>query len=194
MHTFFRGLDGLFAIPSLKDGRVSYRNLTIQKGLSACPEGTYVELLRCETCGALFVGGHRSREMRPDRFKEETFIELLPSEMDTSKLPNESPHRFEQMSYEQYAVFAPLLSPESNNNLDKSSWKSALLEPQTGRVFVNPSRSKIEDSWIKGMIFVADDTKKAAPSVCPFCGEDRKNDGKNGKTDATHPHVSNGVR
>lgn len=174
MHTFFKGLDGLFAIPSLEDGRVSYRNLTIQKGLSACPEGTYVELLRCETCGALFVGGHRSREMRPDHFKEEKFIELLPSEMDTSKLPNESPHRFEQMSYEQYAVFAPLLSPESNNDIDKSSWKSAFLEPQTGRVFVNPSPSKIEDSWIKGMIFVADDTKKAAPSVCPFCGEDRK--------------------
>ena len=90
IHLFFRALEGLFAALA-KDagGAPVFEYLSIERGVGLAPPSTgsdtlgkrLVELLYCEACGELFVGGIRSTS-KPDRP-----IDLLPATANLESLP-----------------------------------------------------------------------------------------------------------
>ena len=90
VHCFVRNLEGLFAAPSLAEGgSVLYGNLGVERGMSHAQPALgetrgprLFEMLYCEACGDLFMGGQRGRATGTH---SET--ELLPSSTELEGLP-----------------------------------------------------------------------------------------------------------
>lgn len=187
VHCFVRNIEGLFAAASAAhDGSVRYTNLGVERGLShAAPsEGEargrrLFELLYCEACGDLLMGGQRGRTTgsRPE-------TELLPSSTELEGLPERAAAEYyDRMSFEQFAVFWPRrgspVRPESNFD----DWELASLDPETGVVTVG---SEVPAGSIGGYLYFQRDeavtvrgrivgTKTAQPFCCPKCGTDYSN-------------------
>jgi DEAD/DEAH box helicase domain-containing protein len=138
LHTFFRAVEGVYA--PLDGGRSCDSNfqhpnrqfgqLSIERPFGA-GEGTnerYLDLLYCESCGELYVGGLR-------RQQGSSVIELLPTESDLEGLPETSgAGRFEDMSFDKYVIFWPKAQDHAPPAPQPSveSWNKAELDPRTG--------------------------------------------------------------
>jgi DEAD/DEAH box helicase domain-containing protein len=119
LHTFFRSIEGVYAPldrgassdgafrnDQRKIGRLSLERAT-STGLSQeaterrQPPLRLLEVLYCECCGEIFVGGMRRRRGTNE-------FELLPTEADLDGLPDAAAsQRFEDLSFDQYCVFWP---------------------------------------------------------------------------------------
>ena len=84
VHAFVRNVEGLFGAPVLQDGRLDYQDLSVERGLShGQPAPGEVrgrrlfEMLYCEACGDLLLGGQRGRQLGTG-----SSTELLPSTAD----------------------------------------------------------------------------------------------------------------
>lgn len=188
-HLFFRALEGLFGTLGMgPDGRPSFNNLSIERGadLAAAGDGgsakRLLELLYCEACGELFVGGMRA-SVNPDHP-----IDLLPSSPNLEALPfAASGTDFEDLSYDEYAIFWPtalenVAPPEVSSSRDKSGaeWHTARLDPYCARVSSNGSGAET----LAGFVFrrstsamakdirgrCSSDKGSATPAACPSCG------------------------
>lgn len=188
IHLFFRALEGLFAAPKPTppdrpvEARLQdlYGALTVERGVRRFLEPEtgrarrYLELLYCEACGELYVGGRRGSG-------PSDAVELLPADPDPENLPERAkPALFELLSAEEFAVFWPTVrrywpwgheEPQSDDR-DQGVWDRAQLDPYTGRV----QRILTED-WdrelIPGFLYRRHSTEpgSAVPHQCPFCGE-----------------------
>lgn len=180
VHLFFRNAEGLYGVPSIsKDNSLEILHPTVERAESYTEDGLRFEILRCDCCGALFLGGKRL-EKEPSVRQE---IELLQIEKDLDLLPEiYSAKRRELLSYNEYALFWPDVSEvgpvESNKETSKSNnWVKAFLDPFTG--CVNYSGKKPTNTQIPGRLYMIssaskkDTTQKcsAFPSICPACGE-----------------------
>ncbi|QWF19111.1 DEAD/DEAH box helicase [Lysobacter capsici] len=150
VHTFFRSIEGLFvpvdqgasAEEAFRDGARKVGKLTLERAVStgliagaSGPPMRLLELLYCECCGELFVGGMR-------RKRSSTAWELLPTEAELDGLPDAATgRRFEDLSFEEYAVFWPTDRNDPQLSLSGAGvidgWGRAALDPATANVSVS---------------------------------------------------------
>ena len=195
IHTFFRSIEGLFApVGDLASVPAEWRSagrrvgeLSVERGQrfarteTGRPGARLVELIYCESCGELFLGGRRGGR--------ETEIELLPAEPNIDNLPEAGGQDFfENLSASDYVVFWPveawsgvLSDPKDGAHIGE--WKRARFDPFSATIqFPRVSGATLEGR-ITGYIWERGDgqdrhkRKKACPGTavpyeCPACGSD----------------------
>lgn len=194
VHLFFRALEGLFAaLEGTETGKPEFVSLSMERGsgLARVAPGSdealarrMVELLYCEACGELMIGGMRSNT-DPGRP-----IELLPTTQKLETLPFAAAGtEFEDLSYDDYAIFWPTVrdraeTPEVSGRKDRSqpAWVSARFDPFGARVL--PPADEGSSTDLPGLLYrrsavTADkdardrgpaDRGSASPVACPCCG------------------------
>lgn len=183
-HTFFRAIEGLYA--SIDEGESAPTNfddedrrfglLTIERGQQDTVAGgkRFFDLLYCESCGELLIGGMRRRSGQK--------FDLLPSESDLEALPDGSRlDRFEDLTFNDYGVFYPSRA-EALDSLttesDHERWRKAVINPVTAEVsLLRPGQQPA--GGVKGFTFHRgnqDDHGRGQnegsthlPSQCPRC-------------------------
>lgn len=195
IHTFFRSIEGLFApIGDLSGVAPEFRTpdrligeLTVERGqrfarASGDRRGNrIVELVYCESCGELFLGGRRGGK--------ETAIELLPAEPNIDGLPESANQDFfETLSSTDFALFWPvetwpgvLAGPK--DDVWVGEWKRAFFDPISGTIGFPKIGGAIPPGRIPGFFWDRGDkpdrhkrrgnsTGTAVPYECPACGSD----------------------
>lgn len=194
LHTFFRSIEGLFAPVSTTPQPRSVGELSLERTVSRPPEigaqeppppPRLVEVLYCECCGELFVGGMRRRRARTGHD-----YELLPNEVELDGLPDAATSRFfEDLAYDSYCVFWPTAKTQtprvaSTTRANPESWVPAHFDVATGVVqSIGPSGVPADN--VRGWLFVRDprrtedDHKRSnshggtnVPYQCPACDTD----------------------
>lgn len=177
-HVFIRSIEGLFATPVVRDGRVGFEGLTVERG-TAYHNGDHgprrlFELVYCEACGEEFVAGRRGEDLSNNTGIK---VELLPSSPELESLPEiGATGNYEDLSYEEFAVFWPTrANPEQGQNTGEF-WERAVLDVRNGLVV------QVEESgegFVPGRIFrltrqagVTNTPGSAGPHCCPACGTD----------------------
>jgi DEAD/DEAH box helicase domain-containing protein len=204
VHTFFKSLEGLYA-PALRVGvaeqeglperKAEIGKLSIDRGargdfdVNGTPRSLrQFELIYCECCGELFLGG-----MRPRAVARSVLTELLPHEPQLDGLPDSAAsQRFEELSFEQYAIFWPTESKpwvlDRSPHGDLGAWTEALLDRATGVVRRmpdgrDPASTPAPDLVLRGFLYErarGEDKHKRrengaetqVPYACPRCGSD----------------------
>lgn len=193
VHTFFRSIEGLYA-PAVKanDGtrRSQVGQLTIDRRPRAEVEGfaekvRLFELVYCECCGELFLGGMNSSVGRVPSLK--LLQELLPTEPELEGLPDKAvSQRFEELSSQSYGLFWPRRAdsaevPDSDKKKCQDKWTKASLDRVNGMVYDGWARSnEDEHGFCAGWLFVRESgvdkhkRKKDSggtnvPYACPRC-------------------------
>ena len=197
LHVFFRNVEGLWA--SVKPpadseddrpvGRLYERPRIISDGDESC---RVLEVLYCEHCGAVFLGGNR---LEPGDSPGE--IELLASDPDIEGIPDRKTARLvEKRTYREFAVFWPAITLSvhsdasthwnqpvvSNDDIRPATarWVAASLHTRTGRVKLSHDKHQEDPvNWVKGFLYVIDETRRpdwdsfgALPSICACCAAD----------------------
>lgn len=182
IHYFFKALEGLFGIPvgagnSLRWSALNFDSRASEEG------GRTHELLYCECCGELFVGGTRFASSASGGH-----IEILPHEGALENLPEAAATRlFEDRSYDDYALFWPTIRTDTETPLlgedeGSAAWRPSIFHPPTGRIQgSNPNRQP-PTGYVRGYLYErsGDDrrgrTTRASgthvPFACPSCSLD----------------------
>ena len=202
-HQFFKYIEGLWG--ELQPTVINQRNGTqqIKQGQEPISDLAYtpkeigshkhkiLELLRCECCGQLYIGGNINRDKSNAQHLSLNYpnLENIPSYNPTPMVQNKS--------YHNYAIFYP--THEQNIQLDRNeeedhcsllsdgnstyssthaqaTWTHAYLSPLTGEVKANQGIP--DGEWIEGYIYDLEsynnqtfDPKQisALPCTCPHC-------------------------
>ena len=186
IHTFIRNIEGLFAAPSPAEGKAAFSDFTVERGLShARPESganrgrRLFELLYCEACGDLLIGGQRGERTFTARATE-----LLPSSGNLENLPEGAANEYyDTMKLEEFAVFWPRRRVPLMPERDYDDWQLAHLDPHSGVVFVE-STGEIPEGHVGGYLYYQKESavrngkgritgpRSAQPFCCPKCGTD----------------------
>ena len=191
-HWLFRNIEGLWACTMPGCGCESeertvghlYPNARIQCSSSKNPHRV-LELLYCEQCGSVIVGGSRLTLSNNGGW------ELLTVEPHIEGLPDKQVARFvDKRTYAEFAVFWPsgkqTVNPDSDSwtqpSLDGPNvvgkWRGASFDTTSGRVILGPKGPVCpEGPWVKGYVFVLPPTAQgenfsALPARCPCCAAD----------------------
>lgn len=195
IHTFFRSIEGLFApVGDLVGVPAEWRSagrqigqLSVERGQrfaradSGGRGGRLVELVYCESCGELFLGGRRGGR--------ETAIELLPAEPNIDGLPESAGQDFfEILSASDYVVFWPVekwpgVLPDPEGDVHIGKWKRAYLDPFSATIQFPGVDGAAPEGRIMGYIWERGDAQDrhkrgkvssgtAVPYECPACGSD----------------------
>ena len=184
-HVFIRSIEGLFAAPTVKDGRVEFDGVTVDRGTTYSRDGGDVrrvfELVYCESCGEEFIGGRRGED--PDRNGIQ--VELLPASPELESLPEVGgAGNYEDLSYEDYAVFWPSVAEFRRGDNAREAWPKALLDTRNGVVTAEVAAGP---DGIEGRIFHlqrggdphgCSRPGSAGPNCCPACGTDYSGRGR----------------
>ena len=188
IHCFFRNIEGLWASAKPKsesnDGRPVGELFSDTRIITE--EGDRVlELLYCENCGTVFMGGEKL-------MSRESEIELLVTSPDIEGVPDKQVARFvERRSYREYGVFWPQASQpydqpprwrqprfieDKPKNNAWAQWQKASLNTCTGNISLSHENGQRHpDNWVVGYWFDIDtppdnqDKYRALPSACPAC-------------------------
>lgn len=132
-----------------------------------------LELLYCEPCGEVFVGGYKSADDEPNTWN------LSPDFADLERVPDRAASL--NRTYGGYQVFWPSQGERTIKD-DKAdwewsssggsyAWRTARLEPTLGQVRLKWNGAGSDE--IKGYLYEApDDACAGLPHRCPQCGED----------------------
>lgn len=195
VHTFFRSIEGLFApvgdlatVPAeWQSTQRKVGELSVERGLRFARSGAggqgrrLVELVYCESCGELFLGGRRGGR--------DAAIELLPSEPDIDNLPEAAGRDFfETLSAGEYALFWPVetwpgVLPHPKDDVRVGEWRRAYFDPvsatiQFPRIGAGAPEGRIAGyTWERGDAQDRHKRRKASPGTavpyeCPACGSD----------------------
>lgn len=176
-HIFFRNVQGIWACsdpqctavvrqdPEISIGRLFDRSTT------TCACGARVlELLYCEPCGDVFLGGYR-REIRPNVWL------LVPDDPNIEKAPD---HSANDRSYDNYAVYWPSrVQPQTDHWTQESvrrQWRPAVYDTRTGTVALARRRADAT-GWLyyvpqkhgANRQNLAHSATNDRPSLCPHC-------------------------
>jgi DEAD/DEAH box helicase domain-containing protein len=199
-HLFLRAIEGLFAAPVPMDpqdedvspqSRVSryFDDLSVERGARlgsreiANGRARFFELLYCECCGELFLGGMRGAR-RPDS------AELLPADPDPNELPERAKSGlFEDLSADSFAIFWPTIhrfwpwgTEEPEDDKFEGKWRKAELDPYSGEARTVAAGAPPSPNRIPGYLYGIEPWRdKAAkpssergtsvPHRCPYCAE-----------------------
>lgn len=187
-HTFIRNIEGLFGAPRPVPNGVVIDDLTIERGLSHAPSAhgdrrgrRLFELLYCEACGDLLIGGQRG-----ERKLNSSSTELLPSSGNLENLPERAASEYyDQMSFDEFAVFWPRRRQPMLSERNYDLWQLAYLDPHSGVVACG---SDVPNGHVGGYLYFQNDEavrskrgkakgkarrpKTAQPFSCPKCGID----------------------
>jgi len=194
LHWFFRNMEGLWAAikppENTDDGRPVGKLYPYSKIVSDT-QSRVLELLYCEHCGTVYLGGSKFDLQNGD-------IEILSSDPDIEGIPDRQTARFvERQTYEDFAVFWPCgdsdlnkeaekwSQPKSNNN-EKGYWHAASLDSRSGKVQLSHEMwNEDPENCVKGYLYQigsidrrsfveceSKDSFSALPSVCAFCAND----------------------
>lgn len=177
VHTFFRSVEGMFASPLVdSNGFVVYDGLTVERGRthSACRDGAQrrlFELLYCEACGDLFLGGRRTD------LGDAT--ELSGSSPDLESIPETAmSSNFEALTHEEYAVFWPQSSAVPDDLPSAERWDAATIDTRNSVLLAGQSTGSTR---VPGLLYSLAAGRaalhyrtpgSAAPRCCPACGTD----------------------
>lgn len=193
-HWFFRNIEGLWGSIQPQSTNGNWRPVgelyNFPQVASDDNESRVLELIYCEQCGAVFLGGNRL----PLR---DGAIEMLTMDPKLEGLPDQKSTRLvERRSYEEYSVFWPSgefkLYEGVSSGWDqpsfkreqkrKGKWIPHILHTKSGLVTKSDGdeASEAPQDWILGYLFLlnipegnSDGGKfPALPSVCPQCGAD----------------------
>jgi superfamily II DNA/RNA helicase len=172
LHSFFRSLEGMFASPLLDGETVRYRGLTVERGQThAADAGSEArrlfELLYCEACGELFLGGQRGADPSGGG-------EILTTSPNLEQLPERSSDvLYENMVHAEFAVFWPSrqVRRKSENDIGEE-WASRVLDTRNSVI----RHSGHGPFHVPGALFCAGKKAKgpgsALPRACPACATD----------------------
>ena len=194
-HLFFRAVEGLFAAPRPSDRcagtderlEALFGTVVVERGLQYHEHedgarSRHLEMLYCECCGELFLGGIRGSSTSDT-------VEMLPTDPDPEALPERSkPQLFEALSARDFAVFWPTTSrfapwgnEQPNEGNAQARWRFAWLNPATGAATPAPANDTWRAACIPGFLYdinawqsssqTAGDPQTAVPRQCPSCGE-----------------------
>ncbi|MBW4496740.1 MAG: DEAD/DEAH box helicase [Oscillatoria princeps RMCB-10] len=195
LHWFFRNIEGLWACTQPNyacDGDEISENRPVGRLFAEnppllCDQYRVLELLYCEQCGTVFLGGNRLT------LQDNNGWELLPTEPDIEGIPDrKAAVALDRRKYPEFAVFWPfrdidadvqkgwMQPPKQGEEGVKASWAKASLDTRSGRVILGePDSDAASDQWVRGYIFnlrqqppEKQDTIGALPSICPSCGAD----------------------
>lgn len=185
VHTFIRNIEGLFASVKLDGATPVFGDFTVERGVThADPqiEGgrgrRLFELLYCEACGDLLIGGQRGQ-----RIAESSVTELLPAAADLESFPEKvGSAYYDKMTLDEFAVFWPRRERPSLSEREYDAWDHASLNPETGLVSVSTNTS-VPPGHIGGYLYHQTETavkgrnvpRMAQPFCCPKCGTDYSN-------------------
>ena len=149
-----------------------------------------LELLRCECCGELFIGGNR-RTIDSDNY----YLTLNYPEL--GMIPNRNPTPMVQNKrYSAYVIFWPQAKDLTFEDFPPIGSNGSYSYEETGfrgnwkRAFLNPIDAKMDlfvqgdqrdhEGWIKGYAYVLSPERRgvdeneimALPCVCPHCDKD----------------------
>lgn len=184
-HFFFRNVQGVWACsnPDCTDTARTDNGILVgqlfSRPVTTCRCGSRVlEMLYCEPCGDIFLGGYR-REMRPNVWS------LVPDDPDIEKAPD---HSSNDREYGNYAVYWParqpdgqLVEPQRSKWIqDKVArrWQLATYSHRTGEIELARRRRDatgwiyyVEDLHCNPVPSQADalSALNERPAVCPHC-------------------------
>jgi len=176
-HIFLRSIEGLFATIRQSGDGVFFDGTTIERGTTYTldagdgPRRTF-ELIYCEACGDVYVGGRRGRSSHGSD-------ELLPASPELEKLPElGTTGHYEDLSYDDFAVFWPSRNEPAAGE-EPEVWAEAVLDTRTGQVVPASQAHPGADAVVRGRVFRRQGRKNdnarpgtAAPTCCPSCGTD----------------------
>lgn len=201
LHTFFRSLEGLYApLDRGASSEEAFRNetrkvgrLSLERAISTGlaqgknEEGSsplrLLEVLYCECCGEIFIGGMRRRRSANE-------VELLPTEAELDGLPDAAvSQRFEDLSFDQYCLFWPTdqvgmpAVADAGPGQSPESWAAAHIDPATAVLRVLGPTGVVPADNIRGWLFTRlsrlDRHKRNnqhrgtnVPYECPACQTD----------------------
>lgn len=207
-HAFLRALEGLYVAPlplppkANKDeiNQSLFADLTVESGLrygdrlyGNKQRSRRVELLYCECCATLFLGG------KPSAFSATSHrTELLPNDPDTEKLPEHAKSvMIERRSAEEYVLFMPTVdrfwplgSEKLTDDDSFGKWREASYDPFTATITQPLSPVKpLPETDIVGWFYSvpsgnftrprreqssSNSPGSALPFQCPACGTSYK--------------------
>ena len=163
-HQFFRYIEGLWGELKPQTGNQDQTVIgdVMFHALPLHNNHKVLELLRCECCGELFIGGNRQ--------KVGNQISLTLNSPDLDKIPNMNPTPMVQnKKYKDYAIFWP--TPTDPTGIpDGKKWEQYWLNPYNGTL-----SERNEKESIKGYLYKMDPDDQALPTACPHCNKDYKN-------------------
>ena len=187
VHLFFRNVQGMWACSSPECSEASWRESGIPIGrlydrpTMTCGCGSRVlEMLYCEPCGEIFLGGYR-RELEPNAWS------LVPDDPNIERAPD---HSASGRTYGSYAVYWPARQAEVLRKPQREKWRQekvdrrwtkAEFDHRTGEV-----RVARRTGGASGWLYHIPDLHRAAiparaqapsiqnerPAVCPHCDAD----------------------
>lgn len=179
-HFFFRNIEGLWASADpeetdMEENENPGEKRTVGKlygssRIKSDQGNRVLEVLYCENCGTLFLGGNRADGV------DDADCELLPVSPNIEGIPEKSvPKLVEKRSYQEYGIFWPKGSQDfvqhTNRNGNESDtwrpralkgdcegdfegqWESACMNIKTGEIFVRPDMEVIP-GFQYGKLFV----------------------------------------
>ena len=185
VHVFFRNVQGIWACTNPACSQSAWRDPNIRIGrlydrpTITCQCGSRIlELLYCEPCGDLFLGGYR-RTLQPNVWS------LVPDDPNIEKAPD---HSANDRSYDNYAVYWPALA--ANGSLRQPQrdtwtqervqrrWSMAAFDHRTGEMRIARRRAEAT-GWIYHVPDLhrvpvppranAASARNDRPSLCPHC-------------------------
>ncbi|WP_437871016.1 DEAD/DEAH box helicase [Methylorubrum extorquens] len=184
VHTFIRNVEGLFGAPvASDDSKTRFTDLTIVRGVTHGPPGAdgaqgrrLFEMLYCEACGDLFLGGQRGQATADERQ-----FELLPTSSDLESAPDRgAPELYDRMTFDQFAVFWPSTARPVLPEGGWDEWQTATLDAVTG--VLSAYEAEERPGLVRGHVYFQTDAaagpggrKTAQPFSCPRCGTDYSN-------------------
>ncbi|MBB4274128.1 DEAD/DEAH box helicase [Rhizobium mongolense] len=187
MHCFVRNIEGLFASVGLDaEGKLVWGEPSIERGEDhekASEDGRkkrLFEILYCEACGDLYVGGKRGSAANGGSSRR---VSLLPAPQELEKLPESaSSTRFEDASHREFALFWPALGDPQREIKDGSpfAWRRSFLNPYTGVVDEMGNLGDVPGyllDWPKSHpkdfhSRTSEEESTAVPYCCAKCGTD----------------------
>ena len=185
IHIFFRNVQGIWACSDPACTEASWTSGEIQIGrlfdrpTITCGCGSRVlEMLYCEPCGDIFLGGYR-------RVLQQNVWSLVPDDPNIEKAPD---HSANDRNYDNYAVYWPARMPDGALRQPQREtwtqervprrWRKAVFDHRTGELRI-ATRSAEATGWIYHIsdLHKSPVPRRAAvpsarnerPAVCPQC-------------------------
>lgn len=179
LHAFLRSLEGLFATPRMDGDALVFDGVTVERGTTYTTVNRRdyrraFELIYCEACGDIFIGGMRGSDARGA-----AATELLPASPALENLPEASATGYyEELSYDDFAIFWPATRHPVGTGQGET-WDDAVLDTHNGLI-LDPTNGPQGPDAIRGRLFrhagpfshnrTQRSAGTAAPDCCPACG------------------------